>query len=178
MAQSVRSLNLIANAKIQREVVSCFPIILHVLAEKMIRFIGGGRCSHARTVQDAKQHLGHSITGGDTRSLQGIWSSGEVSVERKRVGIVVELAEDLLHSHEPEVQCVSSVRLNQVNRDRTNGAMVRGSLRVPGEWAKLGDPISNIDDWKQWVLLRNVARQSQSRRGVETERLIVRGFVP
>jgi hypothetical protein len=129
---------------------------------------------------DAEQRLSHSVTGeaDSRRSSQGIRSGSEVSVERKRIREVVVLAEDLLYTHEPEVDGILSQRFDEVNIHCADGSMVGDSLRVPAEWAELGDPISEIDGRKQGILLVDIRRKSESGRGVETDRLIGRGFMP
>src|ERR1700679_536714 len=106
MAQRVRRLHFITNAKIESQVVSRSPIVLQVLTEKMVRFQGIVARPDARTIKRAEQHLSDSIAGVHARPLQGIRPGCEVSVESKRVLVVVMLAEDLLYAHEPEVEGV------------------------------------------------------------------------
>src|ERR1700677_381377 len=124
----------------------------------MVRYIGRGRCSHARTVHDTKQHFSHSVTGeADAwRPSQAVGPAGVVSVERKGVREVVVLVEDLLHSHEPEVDGTFPERFDKVDRHGANGTMVVDSLCVSAKWAELRDTVSEIDRRKQGGLLIDI----------------------
>ena len=128
-------------------------------------------------VQDTEQHLRHSIAAGGSRSTQRIRACRKIPGEIQ-LGLVVEfLFVQLLHSHESHVQRIFPLKLDQVHRHRADGAVVGVALLVPGYRAQRGHA-AHIDDREQRVFGAEVLRESETAGGVETERLVVRGFMP
>src|SRR5579862_1366417 len=120
----------------------------------MVRNIWRGRCSDARSVHDAEQRLGNSVTSeaDSRRSSQGIRSARVITVKCQGVRVIVVLVEDLLYTHEPEVDGVLSVRLDEVNSHCAHRSVVVNPLCIPAERAQLGDTVSEVDGRKQGCL--------------------------